>query len=98
MVVIIDHDEVAQLQMTRSASSFAGNTLHGTTISEETVGVVVYNVESGLVEGSCGLSLCNGKPDGVSKALTERTSGNFNAWDFVCLGVTRSFAVDVLDS
>ena len=41
VVVIVDADQVAELQMASSASSFTGNTLHGTAIAKEAIGVVV---------------------------------------------------------
>lgn len=59
MIIIIDHDEIAQLQMTSSTSSFTGDTLHSTAISKEGKGMVVDQFEPRLVEFSCCMSLCN---------------------------------------
>ena len=50
MIVIVNHDEVAQLQVTSSASGFACDTLHGAAISEEAESVVVDEVKSRLIE------------------------------------------------
>lgn len=60
VVVIVNHDKVAELQVTRSAGSLAGNTFHGTSITEETVCVVVDDIVARLVEDSGSVSLSNG--------------------------------------
>jgi hypothetical protein len=43
MIVIIDHDQVSQLQVTGKGGSFASNTLLSTTVTEVTVSVVIFN-------------------------------------------------------
>lgn len=98
VVVVVDHDKVAELQVTGSRSSLGGNTLHGATITEEAVGVVVDKVETRLVEDSAGVGLSDSKTDGVGETLTERTSGNLNTGGIVSLGVTGSDAVKGLSS
>lgn len=57
MIVIIDHDQVSELQMTRSRSSLTCDALHGAAIAEEAVGVIVDDIEARLVVGSRGMSL-----------------------------------------
>lgn len=96
-VVIVDGNEVTQLQVTGHGSSLAGNTLHSTAITEETVCVVVEEVVVGLVEGSSGLSLGNGETNGVGETLTQRTSGDLNTGGVVSLGVTGGLAVKLLN-
>lgn len=96
MVVIIDGNEVAQLQVTSHGGSLGGDTLHGAAITEEGVGVVVDEVKAGLVEDTSGVSLGNGQTDGVGETLAERTSGDLDTGGVVSLGVTRSDAVDLL--
>jgi hypothetical protein len=59
MVIIINHDEVAQLQVTSSTSCFTGNALHSAAISEKGKGMVVDDFEPRLVELGCGVSLRN---------------------------------------
>jgi hypothetical protein len=96
MVVIVDGDEVAKLQVTSSRSGLAGNTLHGATITEEDVGVVVDQLVSGLVEDSRAMGLSNSQANSVAETLTERTSGDLNTRGIVRLRMARSDAVDLL--
>lgn len=96
VVVIVDSDEVAELQVTGKRSSLGGNTLHGTAITEEGVGVVVDELEAGLVEDSAGVSLGNGKTNSVGETLTQRTGGDLNTRGIVGLGVTGGDAVKLL--
>ena len=96
MVVVVDHDEVAELQMTGSRGSLRGNSLHGATITEEAVGVVVNQIVARLVEDGSSVSLRNGKTDGVTEALTEGSSSDLDTRSVVRLGVTRCDAVDLL--
>lgn len=96
MVVVVDHDQVTKLQVTGGRGGLRGDALHGTSITEEAVGVVVDQVVSGLVEDGTGVSLGNGKTDGVGETLAERTSGNLNTGGVVGLGVTRKNAVNLL--
>jgi hypothetical protein len=98
VVVIIDGDEVAELQVTGSGGGLGGNTLHGATITEEGVGVVVDEVETGLVEGTSSLGLGHGKTNSVGETLTKRTSGDLNSGGVVSLGVTGGNAVNGLVS
>ena len=58
MIVIINHDEITELQMTRGTGSFAGNALHCTSIAKEAVCVIGDKVETRLIER--GSSLCLG--------------------------------------
>jgi hypothetical protein len=96
VVVVVDADEVSKLQVTGSGSSLGGNTLHSTSITEETVGVVVNNVEAGLVEGTGSLGLSNSETNSVTETLTKRTSCNLNTGCVVSLRVTRENGVDLL--
>ena len=96
MVVVVDGNQVAELQVTSSGSSLAGNTLHGTSITEEHVGVVVDELKARLVEDSRSVRLCNGKTDGIGETLTKRASSNLDTGGVVGLGVTGGDAVDLL--
>lgn len=69
VVIVVDHDEISQLQVTRKASRFACDTLHGTAISEEGKSVVVDDFEAWLIEfGGC-VRLGNGQANGIGKTL-----------------------------
>lgn len=96
VVVIVDGNQVAQLQVTGEGSSLAGNTLHVASITHEDICVVVNKLESGLVELSSSVLLGNGKTNSVSKTLAERASGDLNAGGIVGFRVTGGDAVDVL--
>jgi len=98
VVVVVDGNQVAELQVTSGGGSLRGNTLHGATVTEEAVGVVVDEVEAGLVEGTSGLGLGHGKTNSVGETLTKRTSGDLDTGGVVSLGVTGGDAVNGLFS
>ena len=96
MVVVVDGNQVAQLQVTGGRGCLASNTLHSAAITEEHVCVVVDEVEAGLVEDGCGMRLRNSETDGIGETLTERASGDLNTGGVVGLGVAGCDAVDLL--
>ena len=96
LVVIPDGNEVAKLEVTSQRRSLGGNTLHQAAITKEAVCVVVDKVIAGLVEDGSGVSLGNGKTNGVGDTLAERASGDLNTGGIVGLGVTGGDAVDTL--
>jgi hypothetical protein len=96
MVVIVDGDKVAKLQVTGHGGSLAGNTLHSTAITEEGVCVVVDELVAGLVEDTGGVSLGNSQTDGVRETLAEGTRGDLNTGGVVSLGVTGGDTVNLL--
>lgn len=97
VVVVVEGDQVAELEVTGGGGSLRGNTLHGAAITEEAVGVVVDKLVAGLVEGSGGLTLSHGKTNGVGETLAERASGDLNALGVVGLGVTGGDGVDLAE-
>ena len=96
VVVVVDGNQVAELQVTGHGGGLAGNTLHGAAITEEHVGVVVEQLEAGLVEDSTGVGLSNGQTNSVGETLTQRTSGDLNTGGVVSLGVAGGDAVNLL--
>lgn len=96
MVVIVNGNQVAELQMASHRSSLAGNSLHSASIAEEGICEVVNQIETGLVESSGGVFLCNGETDGIGETLAERTSGDLDTGGVVGFGVTGSDAADLL--
>ena len=96
VVVIVNGNQVAELEMASHGCSLAGNTLHSTTITEEREGVVVDQIKAGLVELSSGVRLGNGKTDSVGETLAERTGGDLNARCVVVCRMAGCFAVDLL--
>jgi hypothetical protein len=96
VVVIVDHDEVAELQVTGHGSSLGGDTLHSAAITEEGICVVVEQLVTGLVEDGGRVPLSNSKTDSVGETLTKRTSGDLNTGGVVGLRVTWGDRVDLL--
>jgi hypothetical protein len=98
VVVVVDHDEVAELQVTSHRCSLGGDTLHSAAITEEGVCVVVEQLVAGLVEDSGRVPLSNGKTDSVGKTLAEGTSGDLDTGGVMGLRVTRSDRVNLLST
>jgi hypothetical protein len=96
VVVVVDGNQVAELQVTSSGGGLGGNTFHSATVTEEGVGVVVDQVKAGLVEGTRSLGLSHGKTDSVGETLTKRASGDLDSRRVVSLGVTGGDAVNGL--
>lgn len=96
MVVVIDGDQVAELQVTSSGGSLRGNTLHSATIAKEGVGEVIDELETGLVEDRGSVLLGNGHTNRVGEALAEGARGDLDAGSVEGFGVTRGLAVDLL--
>lgn len=57
MVVVIDHDQVAQLQVASGTRCFTSNALHSTAITKDTICMIVNDLEPRFVEMSSGLCL-----------------------------------------
>lgn len=96
VVVIPDGNQVAELEVTGEGAGLAGDTLHEAAIAKEAVCVVVDELEAGLVEAGCGVSLGNGETDSIADTLTERASGDLNAGGVMGLGMAGGLAADSL--
>lgn len=96
MVIIVDHDEISELQMTGRAGSFTSNALHGTSISKKGESMVIDQIETRLVELSSGVGLRNGQANGVSETLTKRSSSDFNSRCILSFWVPGGDAVNLL--
>jgi hypothetical protein len=96
VVVVVNGNQVAELQVTGHGGGLRGDTLHGTAITEEGVGVVVEQLIAGLVEDTTGVGLGNGETNSVGETLAKRTSGDLNTGGVVGLGVTGGDAVNLL--
>lgn len=95
MVVVVNGDQVAQLQMTGKGSGLAGNTLHVASITHENIGVVVDDLKSWSVELGRLVVLSNGQTDCIGETLAKRTSCDLDTWSVVSFRVTWGDAVDV---
>ena len=65
--------------------------------SKPTVGVVVHDIKSILVEPSTEMRLCNSKTDSIRKSLPKWTSGDFNAIRVVSLRMAGGQRVDLAE-
>lgn len=98
VVVIVDGNEVAELQVAGQRACLARDTLHQATITKEAVCVVVDQVEARLVVDGSGVGLGNGETDSVADSLAQRAGGDLDTWGVVGLGVARSDAVNMLQA
>ena len=96
VVVVVNGNQVAQLQVASHRSSLASNTLHGAAITEEGICVVVEQLKVGLVENTAGVGLSNGETHSVGETLAQGTGGHLNTGGIVSLGVTGGNAVKLL--
>lgn len=96
MVIIIDHDQVAQLQVTSGTGSFACDTLHGAPITKKAVCVVVDKVVAWFVEDGSSVGLSNGKTNCIGEPLPKWASGDFDAIGVVAFRMSRCDAVNML--
>lgn len=96
VVVIVDADQVAQLEMSGEGSSLACDTLHGTTVTKDTVGVVVDKIISWLVEHGGSVGLSNRQTNCVGETLTQWAGCHLDTGGVVSLGMARGDAVDLL--
>lgn len=94
VVVVVHHDQISQLQMPCQTCSLTGYAFHSAAIPEKAVGMVVEQLEAGLVEHSRCMPLCNGKTDGVAEPLTQRAGCDLDTFGVVGFGVTRRNAID----
>jgi len=97
VVVVVESDQVAELEVTGSGGGLGGNTLHGAAITEEAVGVVVDKLVAGLVEGGSGLALSHGETNGIGETLAERAGSDLDTLGVVGLGVTGGDAVNLAE-
>ena len=95
MVVIVDANQLPQLQVTSLGGGLRSQTLHGASVSEEAVSVVVEQLEAGLVERGGAVGLGHSQTNSIGKTLAQRTGGNLHAGGVV-LQARLAFAPSVL--
>ncbi|KAH3662800.1 hypothetical protein OGATHE_004376 [Ogataea polymorpha] len=94
LVVIVESNQVAQLQVASKRHGLGGDTFHHTSVTKETVGVVVGESVAWLVVGGSKVSLSNGQTNGIGDTLTKRTGCDLDTWD-AHLRVARGLGVDL---
>ena len=97
LVVVVDRNQVAELEVAGERSGFGRDTLHQATVAGEHVGVVVKQREVLLVEGGAEVSLRDRETDGVGETLTERTGGDLDTRGDADLRVTRRDRVELTE-
>ena len=98
VIIIVDHDEISQLQMTGCAGSLTSDTFHRTPIPKKAESVIIDEVESILIELGSRVSLGNCKADGICETLAKRTSSHLNARSILSFRMAGRDAVDLLRS
>lgn len=96
VVVVINGDEIAELQVSSQRCGFTGNTLHSATISKEHEGMICQKIESGLVEDGSRVPLSDRETDCISKSLTKRSGRDLDTRSIMRLWMARSDAVNLL--
>mmetsp|Transcript_77458 Transcript_77458/g.90259 ORF Transcript_77458/g.90259 Transcript_77458/m.90259 type:complete len:212 (-) Transcript_77458:228-863(-) len=96
-VVVVDHNELLQTQMTSQRDGLLRDALHETAISAENVREVVNNREVGAVEDSSKVGLRDGQANGVADTLAEGTRRHFNSRSDMALRVARSLGVKLTE-
>ena len=96
MIIIVDSNEPAELQMASNTGGLGGNAFHSTTVTEEYIGVVVDEVKPWLVERSSHVRLGKSKTNGVTETLAERASGHLYAVRVVRFWMAWGDAIDSL--
>jgi len=78
LVVVVHGNELAELEVPGERARLGRDTLLEASVTEEAVGVVVNDLEIGLVEGRSDVCLGNGESDSVGDTLAERAGGDLD--------------------
>ena len=97
IVVVIQHNQLAQAQRARQRSRFVRNAFHQAAVTQENISVVVHDVKAVAVE-FCGQNfLCQSHAHGIGNALPQRAGGGFHAVGIAVFGVAGRFAVQLAE-
>ncbi len=88
IVVIVERDQLAELQGTRQRTSLVGNTLHQATVAQKYPGLMVHNVETGLIELRGQHFFGQRHANSIRNALPQRTGSRFDRQVRLVLRVT----------
>ena len=87
VVVIVQIDKLAQLQMTGQGGGLRGHALHQVSVAHDGIGEVVHNGMSRTVEGSRQIAFSQRHSHPVAETLPQRAGGSFHAGGQAVLGV-----------
>src|SRR5262245_60366256 len=87
VIVVIEINEVAQLQMAGDAGGLGGYAFHQVTVADDSIGKVIDDLESRLVVAGGQIGFGDGHPDPAAKTLTERSCGSLYSRSYAALGM-----------
>ena len=96
LVVVVENDQTAQLEVARKTRRLVADALLQTAIAAERVDVVVDHREVGLVEQGGQMRLRDRHAHSVRDALAQRTRGHFHAHQ-LRLGMAGSAAAQLTE-
>ena len=96
-VLIVEHDELAELEGSCEARGFRRNALHEAAFTDKRVGVVINRGKIRRVELRREHGLGNGHADRRRNTLTERAGRHFHAGGVPVLGVSGTGGSDLTE-
>src|SRR3546814_3160968 len=89
LVVVVEHVELAQLQVSGERRGFGGDAFHQVAIAGDHPGAVIDDDVPGAVVPRGQLRLGHGHAHGVGEALSQRSGGDLDARGMAALGMPR---------
>ena len=80
MVVVIEVDQLAELQMAGEGCGLRGDALHQVAVADDPVCEMIDDLGAGAVVTSGQVRFGDRQTHSVAKALTERSGGRLDAW------------------
>src|SRR6185437_12692613 len=92
MVVVIEVDQLAELQMAGQGCRLRGDAFHQIAVADDRVCEMVDDLDSGTIVTGSQMRLGQRQTHAVAKSLTERPRCRLDAWRDATLGVARRHA------
>src|SRR5579883_2591005 len=92
MVLVVEKDQLAELQMAGERSGFLADAFHEIAVAADTVGVVIDDRVAGLVKPCREPGFGDGESDRVTKTLAQRTRRYFYPGRMAALRMAGCFA------
>jgi len=90
VVVVVQHFQLAQTQVTRKRAGLVRYPFHHVAVAREDPGAMVHELVSRTIEPRADQRFGDRHADGVSQTLAERAGGGFDPDSVSMLGVARS--------
>ncbi len=97
LVVVVQADQLAQLQVTRQRRRLGGDAFHQVAVADEGPGAVVDHGVAGAVVGAGQLRLGDGHADRVGEPLPQRAGGDLDARRVAALRMPRRLAAPLAE-